>query len=159
METAQKKASTKSKICRKTAKSDVKTAKKPVLVEKMAADNSSQETTQPQKKNRHGDPARFGDKSHRWSAEEALAAAKKGGTMKGVRAAIMNDFARAAAQEGRLSQMFARAIETNDPLLLTMAERAARMVGATFDQSPDAKQRVELDGKLDNTLNVKISEA
>ena len=159
METAQKKASTKSKICRKTAKSDVKTAKKPVLVEKMAADNSSQETTQPQKKNRHGDPARFGDKSHRWSAEEALAAAKKGGTMKGVRAAIMNDFARAAAQEGRLSQMFARAIETQDPLLLTMAERAARMVGATFDQSPDAKQRVELDGKLDNTLNVKISEA
>ena len=147
-----KKAPTKRKTC-------IKTAKKPVLREKMAADNSSQETTQPKKKNRHGDPARFGDKSHRWSAEEALAAAKKGGTMKGVRAAIMNDFARAAAQEGRLSQMFARAIETNDPLLLTMAERAARMVGATFDQSPDAKQKIEVDGKMDNTLNVKISEA
>lgn len=159
METAQKKASTKSKICRKTAKSDVKTAKKPVLVEKMAADNSSQETTQPQKKNRHGDPARFGDKSHRWSAEEALAAAKKGGTMKGVRAAIMNDFARAAAQEGRLSQMFARAIETQDPLLLTMAERAARMVGATFDQSEDAKQKVELSGQVDTSLEITITEA
>ena len=42
---------------------------------------------------------------------------------------------------------------------MQLAERAAKFIGATFDQSPDAKQRVELDGKLDNTLNVKISEA
>ena len=79
--------------------------------------------------------------------------------MKGVRAAIMNDFARAAAQEGRLSQMFARAIETQDPLLLTMAERAARMVGATFDQSEDAKQKVELSGQVDTSLEITITEA
>lgn len=154
-----KKQETNGKIRTKCTKNAVKVAKKPVLTEKMGSALASQEPAQPKKKNRHGDAARFGDKVYRWSAEEALVNAKKGGAVKAIRAAIMNDFARAAAQEGRLSQMFARAIETQDPLLLTMAERAARMVGATFDQSEDAKQKVELSGQVDTSLEITITEA
>ena len=37
--------------------------------------------------------------------------------------------------------------------------RAARMVGATFDQSEDAKQKVELSGQVDSTLEITITEA
>ena len=39
---------------------------------------------------------------------------------------------------------------------MQLAERAAKFIGSTHDQSDDAKQKIELAGKLDNNLNVKI---
>ena len=145
----------KAKICKKSAKKAVKVAKKPILREKIGVFGEKQ-TSQ---KASHGDPARFGDKSHRWSAEEALEAGRKGGRTFAIRNALRKDFERSAAEGGRLSAIFEEAINTLDIDLLTFAEKAARMVGATFDQSPDAKQKIEVGGKMDNTLKVKISEA
>ena len=139
----------------KCLKNAVKTAKKPILREKCApkAENTSANTS---KKD-------FGGCRHLWTAADALEAGRKGGTMKGVRAAILNDCAKTAARENRIAQIFHEAITEPDPEIanqkMQLAERAAKFIGATFDQSPDAKQKIEVDGKMDNTLEVKISEA
>ena len=142
------------KSAKKLQKSTVKTAKKPILREKCSskAENTSTNTS---KKD-------FGGCRHLWTAADALEAGRKGGTMKGVRAAILNDCAKTAARENRIAQIFHEAITEPDPEIanqkMQLAERAAKFIGATFDQSPDAKQKIEVDGKMDNTLEVKISE-
>ena len=141
---------------RKTAKTAVKTAKKPILREKCAAAATS---NRPSKR---GNP-KLDEVRHLWTADEQLAASEKGVKVKALRRAILDDCARTAAKENRIAKLFDEALNEPDPEIanqkMQLAERAAKFIGATFDQSPDAKQRVELDGKLDNTLNVKISEA
>ena len=141
---------------RKTAKTAVKTAKKPILREKCAVDAS--QVASPRRKIDN-----IGDKAHFWTAEEQLAAAIKGGKTKALKTAILDDCAKSAAKGNRIAKLYDDALNEPDPELanqkMQLAERAAKFIGATFDQSPDAKQRLEVDGKLDNTLNVKISEA
>lgn len=135
------------KSAKKLQKSIVKTAKKPILREKCAATATSPKTSR---------IANLGDKAHRWTAEEALAAGKKGGQTFAIRNALRKDFERSAAEGGKLSAIFDKAINTLDIDLLTFVEKAAKLVGATFDQSDEAKQKIELAGKIDNNLNVKI---
>ncbi len=130
----------------KNTKTAVKTAKKPILREKCAA-ATSQKTSR---------IANLGDKAHRWTAEEAVAAGKKGGQTYAIRNALRKDFERSAAKDGRLSAIFDEAMKTQDIDMLTFVEKAAKLVGATFDQSEEAKQKIELAGKLDNNLNVHI---
>ena len=136
----------------KKTKNVTGTAKKPILREKCApkAENTSANTS---KKD-------FGGCRHLWTAADALEAGRKGGTMKGVRAAILNDCAKTAARENRIAQIFHEAITEHDPEIanqkMQLAERAAKFIGATFDQSDEAKQKFELSGKLDNNLNVHI---
>ena len=137
----------------KNTKKAEKVAKKPILREKLDAPSENQSLRKTSR------IANLGDKAHRWTAEEALAAAKKGGRTFAIRNALRKDFERSAAEGGKLSAIFEKALNSLDLDLLTFAEKAAKMVGATFDQSPDAKQKIEVDGKMDNTLNVKISEA
>jgi hypothetical protein len=85
--------------------------------------------------------------------------------MKAVRAAILNDCTALVAKEGKIQELFSKAIEMfdKDPekasLMMNIAERASKFIGATFDQSPDAKQKIEVDGKMDNTLEVVMTKA
>ena len=134
-------------IRRNSAKSGVKTAKKPILREKCAPATTSPKTSRLDN---------LGGKFHRWTAEEALAAGKKGGQTFAIRNALRKDFERSAAEGGKLSAIFEKAINTQDLDLITFVEKAAKLVGATFDQSEEARQKIELAGKLDNNLNVKI---
>lgn len=141
----------------KCLKNAVKTAKKPILREKCAATVASQSASQASKRSRI---ANFGDCAHYWTADEQLAAASKGGKVKALRRAILDDCARTAAKENRIAKLFDEALNEPDPEIanqkMQLAERAAKFIGATHDQSDEAKQKIELAGKLDNKLEVEI---
>ena len=144
------------KFAKKLQKSTVKTAKKPILREKCAVSAERSASASASKRD-------FGGCRHLWTAEEQLAAASKGGKVKALRAAILDGCAKSAAENNRLNKLYHEAITEPDPEIanqkMQLVERAAKFIGATFDQSPDAKQKIEVDGKMDNTLEVKISEA
>lgn len=134
----------------KCLKNAVKTAKKPILREKCAAVANSQKTSR---------IANLGDKAHRWTAEEALAAGKKGGKTFAIRNALRKDFERSAAEGGRLSAIFDEAMKTQDIDMLTFVEKAAKLVGATFDQSEEAKQKIELGGNVKRNITINFRRA
>jgi hypothetical protein len=142
------------KSAKKLQKSTVKTAKKPILREKCAA--------VAEKPSRSPSRSNFGDKAFRFEAGDVAAkiAGSKGGTIKAIRRAILDDCARAAAKGDRLAKLFDDALNEPDPEIanqkMQLAERAAKFIGSTHDQSDDAKQKIELAGKLDNNLNVHI---
>ena len=142
------------KSAKKLQKSTVKTAKKPILREKCAA--------VVEKPSRSPSRSNFGDKAFRFEAGDVAAkiAGSKGGTIKAIRRAILDDCARAAAKGDRLAKLFDEALNEPDPEIanqkMQLAERAAKFIGSTHDQSDDAKQKIELAGKLDNNLNVHI---
>lgn len=146
-----------SQICKNSTKTAVKVAKKPILREKCAAVNASQSASQTPKRSRI---ANLGDCAHYWTADEQLAAASKGGKVKALRRAILDDCARTAAKENRIAKLFDEALNEPDPEIanqkMQLAERAAKFIGATHDQSDEAKQKIELAGKLDNKLEVEI---
>jgi hypothetical protein len=142
------------KSAKKLQKSTAKTAKRPVLREK-CAEVAEKPSRSPSRSN-------FGDKAFRFEAGDVAAkiAGSKGGTIKAIRRAILDDCARAAAKGDRLAKLFDDALNEPDPEIanqkMQLAERAAKFIGSTHDQSDDAKQKIELAGKLDNNLNVKI---
>ena len=136
------------KSAKKLQKSTVKTAKRPVLREKC-------EPTSPKTSR----IANLGDKAHRWTAEEAIAAGKKGGQTYAIRNALRKDFERSAAEGGRLSAIFDEAMKTQDIDLLTFVEKAAKLVGATFDQSEEAKQKIELGGNVKRNITINFRKA
>lgn len=144
-------------FCKKAPKKALKVAKKPIKREKCESPNEKDSSANTSKRG-------FTGIRHKWTSAEAVEAAKKGGTMKGVRAAILRDCTVAVAKNGQIQELFAKALEMfdKDPekasLMMNIAERASKFIGATFDQSPDAKQKIELDGKMDNTLEVKVLE-
>lgn len=137
----------------KCLKNAVKTAKKPILREKCAPTIASNCSSN------RGNPY-LDDVRHLWTADEQLAAASKGGKVKALRRAILDDCARTAAKENRIAKLFDEALNESDPEIanqkMQLAERAAKFIGATHDQSDEAKQKIELAGKLDNNLNVHI---
>jgi len=141
----------------KKTKNVTRTAKKPILREKCAVAVASPSASPAPKRSRI---ANLGDCAHYWTAAEQLAAASKGGKVKALRRAILDDCARTAAKENRIAKLFDEALNEPDPEIanqkMQLAERAAKFIGATHDQSDDAKQKFELSGKLDNNLNVKI---
>lgn len=143
------------KSAKKLQKSTVKTAKKPILREKCAVATSNRPS-------KRGNP-NLDEVRHLWTADEQLAASEKGVKVKALRRAILDDCARTAAKENRIAKLFDEALNEPDPEIanqkMQLAERAAKFIGATHDQSDEAKQKIELAGKLDNNLNVKISEA
>lgn len=81
--------------------------------------------------------------------------------MKGLNAKVLNETAAVVARAGIpaiVDDALAMARENPDlsQALLVIAEKATKLVGATFDQSEEAKQKIELAGKLDNKLEVEI---
>ena len=137
------------KSAKKLQKSTVKTAKKPILREKCSS-ATLQKTSR---------IANLGDKAHRWTAEEAIAAGKKGGQTYAIRNALRKDFERSAAEGGKLSAIFDKAMKTQDIDLLTFVEKAAKLVGATFDQSEEAKQKIELGGNVKRNITINFRKA
>ena len=144
-----KKTGIKSKNDTKCLKNAVKTAKKPILREKCSS-ATLQKTSR---------IANLGDKAHRWTAEEAIAAGKKGGQTYAIRNALRKDFERSAAEGGKLSAIFDKAMKTQDIDLLTFVEKAAKLVGATFDQSEEAKQKIELGGNVKRNITINFRKA
>lgn len=136
----------------KSIKKAVKIAKKPILREKISApsENSGKNS---------GKPGVF-----KAGEERTRLAGAKGGTTKGLNAKVLNETAAVVARAGIPAIVEdALSMSRQNPelsqALLVIAEKATKLVGATFDQSPDAKQKIEVDGKMDNKLEVKISEA
>lgn len=134
-------------IRKKSAKKAVKVAKKPILREKCAA-GSVQCAVQ---KDPRGGIENFGGKIGSFTAgcELAKIAGSKGGKTTALKNALRRDLEMAAAKGDRLAKIYDKALDSLDLDLMTLCEKAAKLVGATFDQSPDAKQRVELDGKVE----------
>ena len=138
----------------KKTKNVTRTAKKPILREKCAA--------AAEKPSRSPSRSNFGDKAFRFEAGDVAAkiAGSKGGTVKAIRRAILDDCARAAARGDRLAKLFDDALNEPDPEIanqkMQLAERAAKFIGSTHDQSDEAKQKIEVSGKMDNNLNVHI---
>ena len=152
---------TKPKIRIKNTKKAVKVAKKPILREKLGVlgESSSVKTTEKRKYNVENlHPYQKGE-------ERARKNGAVGGTVKAMNAAVLKENATVVAESGKIPHLTKKALDVaeKDPdyakALLTVVDMAMKNVGATFDQSPDAKQKIEVDGKMDNTLNVKISEA
>ena len=140
-----KKTGIKSKNDTKCLKNAVKTAKKPVLREKCSVPPS-----EPPKRGRH--PNSLANLAKNFTpGEHARELSFKANEIKKVRAAAKGD---------RLAKLFDDALNEPDPEIanqkMQLAERAAKFIGSTHDQSDDAKQKIELAGKLDNNLNVHI---
>ena len=60
-----------------------------------------------------------------------------------------------ALHKGQLENLFQAGLN-GDTEAMAIAEKAAKMVGLDYQASPEASQKIELAGKLDNNLNVKI---
>jgi hypothetical protein len=152
-----KKTGIKYKNDTKCLKNAVKTAKKPILREKCAAVSP---IASPK---REMNPKSL-ENLTRYEAGDILARlnGKKGSDTKALKAAMLNDNAKAAAEGNRIPQLIRDALAIADKkpqealLKLTIAEKAAKISGALPEQSPDAKQKFELSGKLDNKLEVEI---
>lgn len=148
------------KRAKKAKKSPVKVAKKPEKKDSRKEACSSASSPAPLK------GAMNPEIRYKFTSDAAVAAGRKGGTMKAIRAAILNDCAMCAARENRLAKIFNEAVRimnkedaTAEELEIAQAkmalvERASKLVGATFDQSPEAKQKVELSGKVDSSIDV-----
>lgn len=152
-----KKAATNPKIRTKCTKSAVKTAKKPVLRENIAAEpvqKSSQNTPRRKIDN-------IGDKAHHFEAGEmARTIGAKGGKQKGINAAIRRDLLYLAANRDTLAKKFMEALVEPNPELanikLQFVKEAAKLVGATHDQSPEASQNVNLKADVKKAETVKL---
>jgi len=141
----------------KKTKNVTRTAKKPILREKC-------EPISPISSPKREMNPKSLENLTRYEAGDILARlnGKKGSETKALKAAMLNDNAKAAAEGNRIPQLIRDALAIADKkpqealLKLTIAEKAAKISGALPEQSPDAKQKFELSGKLDNNLNVHI---
>lgn len=153
-----KKAAKNTKSRTKCTDSAVKTAKKPVLREKLAAEpvqETSQNTT------RRNKIDNIGDKAHHFEAGEmARTIGAKGGKQKGINAAIRRDLLYLAANRDTLAKKFMEALVEPNPELanikLQFVKEAAKMVGATHDQSPEASQNVNIKADVKKAETVKL---
>lgn len=152
------------KAAKKAKKSTVKVARRPTKTAAKKEACSTASSPAPLK------GAMNPEVRYKFTSDAAVAAGRKGGTMKAVRAAILNDCAMCAARENRLAKIFNEAVRlmnkedaTPEELEVAQAkmalvERASKLVGATFDQSPEARQKVELSGPSDSKLEISITE-
>jgi len=132
--------------CLKTA---VKTAKKPILREKCALIGQKTET--------RGGVENFKGKNvaTRLTSERARELSFKATEIKKVRAAARARLLDIALHKGQLENLFQAGLN-GDTEAMAIAEKAAKMVGLDYQASPEASQKIELAGKLDNKLEVEI---
>ena len=140
------------KSAKKLQKSTVKTAKKPVLREKCAP---TAPTNKPTKRGTHPNSvANLVTPSGEYARELSF----KANEIKKVRAAARARLLDIALHKGQLENLFQAGLN-GDTEAMAIAEKAAKMVGLDYQASPEASQKIEVSGKMDNNLNVKISEA
>lgn len=144
-----KKTGIKYKNDTKCLKNAVKTAKKPVLREKCAVPPN-----EPPKRGRHPNSLANLEKNFT-PGEHARELSFKANEIKKVRAAARARLLDIALHKGQLENLFQAGLD-GDTDAMAIAEKAAKMVGLDYQASPEASQKIELAGKLDNNLNVKI---
>ena len=139
------------KSAKKLQKSTVKTAKKPILREKCAATTP---TKTPTKRGTH--PNSIANLTNLANEpERARELSFKANEIKKVRAAARARLLDIALHKGQLENLFQAGLN-GDTEAMAIAEKAAKMVGLDYQASPEASQKIELAGKLDNNLNVHI---
>lgn len=153
-----KKAASKPGICRNAAKTADKTEKNAVLSGEMQPDSAQDSPKETPKK--RGNPQNLvryekGDPNARING-------KKGGTRKGLNAQVLNETAAVVSKDGRIPDLVDSAIRIakSDPdfaqSLLAVAEKAMKLVGATHDQSPEARQNVNVTADVKKAETVKL---
>ena len=139
------------KSAKKLQKSTVKTAKKPILREKCAA---VAESVIAKKTETRGGLQNFKG-NHVLTPERARELSFKATEIKKVRAAARARLLDIALHKGQLENLYQAGLN-GDTDAMAIAEKAAKMVGLDYQASPEASQKIELAGKLDNNLNVHI---
>ena len=152
-----KKAATNPEIRTKCTKSAVKTAKKPVLRENIAAE--------PEKPSPKRSPKSL-ENLIRYEAGDIAARmnGSKGGKIRALNAAMLKDNALAAAKGNRIPKLIDEALDDAfnagrielAAMKMAIAEKAAKLVGATHDQSPEASQNVNLKADVKKAETVKL---
>ena len=137
------------KSAKKLQKSTVKTAKKPILREKCAVPPN-----EPPKRGRHPNSLANLEKNFT-PGEHARELSFKANEIKKVRAAARARLLDIALHKGQLENLFQAGLN-GDTEAMAIAEKAAKMVGLDYQASPEASQKIELAGKLDNKLEVEI---
>ena len=144
-----KKTGIKHKNDTKCLKNAVKTAKKPILREKCAPTDP---TNKPTKRGTHPNSvANLVTPSGEYARELSF----KANEIKKVRAAARARLLDIALHKGQLENLFQAGLN-GDTEAMAIAEKAAKMVGLDYQASPEASQKIELSGKMDNNLNVHI---
>ena len=133
----------------KCLKNAVKTAKKPILMEKCATTDPTNKPT------KRGTLPNSVENLVTPSGEYARELSFKANEIKKVRAAARARLLDIALHKGQLENLFQAGLN-GDTEAMAIAEKAAKMVGLDYQASPEASQKIELAGKLDNNLNVKI---
>ena len=139
------------KSAKNLQKSTVKTAKKPILREKCAA---IAESVTAKKTETRGGLQNFRG-NHVLTPERARELSFKATEIKKVRAAARARLLDIALHKGQLENLFQAGLN-GDTEAMAIAEKAAKMVGLDYQASPEASQKIELAGKLDNKLEVEI---
>ena len=152
-----KKTATKPEIRKKFTKTAVKTAKKSVLREKLAAE--------PEKPSPKRSPKSL-ENLIRYEAGDIAARmnGSKGGKIRALNAAMLKDNALAAAKGNRIPKLIDEALDDAfnagrielAAMKMAIAEKAAKLVGATHDQSPEASQNVNLKADVKKAETVKL---
>lgn len=137
------------KSAKKLQKSTVKTAKKPILREKCAVPPN-----EPPKRGRHPNSLANLEKNFT-PGEHARELSFKANEIKKIRAAARARLLDIALHKGQLENLFQAGLN-GDTEAMAIAEKAAKMVGLDYQASPEASQKIELAGKLDNKLEVEI---
>ena len=144
-------------IRKNSAKNGVKTAKKPILREKCAAE--------PEKPSPKRSPKSL-ENLIRYEAGDIAARmnGSKGGKIRALNAAMLKDNALAAAKGNRIPKLIDEALDDAfnagrielAAMKMAIAEKAAKLVGATHDQSPEASQNVNLKADVKKAETVKL---
>lgn len=134
-----------------STKTAVKTAKKPILREKCAP---TAPTNTPTKRGTHPN-SRANLTNLANEPERARELSFKANEIKKVRAAARARLLDIALHKGQLENLFQAGLN-GDTEAMAIAEKAAKMVGLDYQASPEASQKIELAGKLDNKLEVEI---
>lgn len=152
-----KKAAKNTKNRTKCTDSAVKTAKKPVLREKLAAE--------PEKPSPKRSPKSL-ENLIRYEAGDIAARmnGSKGGKIRALNAAMLKDNALAAAKGNRIPKLIDEALDDAfnagrielAAMKMAIAEKAAKLVGATHDQSPESRQNVNVTADVKKAETVKL---
>lgn len=152
-----KKAATNTKKRTKCTDSAVKTAKKPILRENLAAE--------PERPSPKRSPNSLKNLIHYEAGDIAAKMnGSKGGKIRALNAAMLKDNALAAAKGNRIPKLIDEALDDAfnagrielAAMKMAIAEKAAKLVGATHDQSPEASQNLNLKADVKKAETVKL---
>ena len=132
----------------------LKVAKRPISREKMVF--PAQKPAQ--KKDPRGGVANFKGKNIEnqfTPGERTREISFKANEIKKVRAAARARLLDLAIKDGQLERLFVQGLQ-GDTEAMAIAEKASKLVGLDYQASPEASQKIEVSGKMDNSLNVKI---